>query len=97
MPVAILSETTRGRPERSARYRDLLAPAGIPFEMRATFATRGRAWGALHLARREGDRDFAAADATALARVTGAIAEAIRALAALRRRPPSPTVPGRPA
>ena len=34
--VGILSQVTKGRPERSTRYRELLAPAGIPFEMRAT-------------------------------------------------------------
>jgi DNA-binding CsgD family transcriptional regulator len=76
--VGILSETTRGRPERSARYRDLLAPSGIPFEMRAAFVSRGRAWGAVHVARREDRKDFTRADAAALARVTGAIADGIR-------------------
>src|SRR5690242_10829539 len=29
-PVGILDHATRGRPERSARYRDLLEPSGIP-------------------------------------------------------------------
>ena len=46
----------RGRPERSARYRDLLVPAGIPFELRAAFVSRGRCWGAVHIARREDRR-----------------------------------------
>src|SRR4051794_35361021 len=44
-PVAILSEATRGRPERSARYVEFLAPVGTPHEMRAAMVTRGRAWG----------------------------------------------------
>jgi DNA-binding CsgD family transcriptional regulator len=77
-PVGILSEATRGHPERSTRYRDLLAPDGIPFEMRAVFATRGRAWGAVHMLRREDKRDFTRADAVAMARLTGLIADGIR-------------------
>jgi hypothetical protein len=28
--VGILSQASKGRPERSARYRDVLAPPGIP-------------------------------------------------------------------
>jgi DNA-binding CsgD family transcriptional regulator len=78
VPVGILSEATGGRPDRSSRYRDLLAPSGIPFELRAAFVSRGRAWGAVHIARRADQRDFAPADAAALARVAGAIADGIR-------------------
>jgi DNA-binding CsgD family transcriptional regulator len=77
-PVGILSQVTKGHPEQSARYRDLLAPAGIPFELRASFVTRGRCWGAVHIARREHRHDFTDADASALAAVTGAIAAGIR-------------------
>jgi DNA-binding CsgD family transcriptional regulator len=79
VPVGILDHTTRGRPERSARYRDLLAPAGIPHELRAAFVIRGRVWGAVHIARREGSGAFKPRDAAALARVTAAIAGGIRA------------------
>jgi DNA-binding CsgD family transcriptional regulator len=78
VPVGILSHTTGGHPERSARYRDLLEPSGIPFELRAAFVNRGRCWGAVHIARREHQRDFTAEDASALARITGAIADGIR-------------------
>lgn len=96
VPVAILSQTTNGRPERSVRYRDLLAPSGIPFEMRATFVSRGRAWGAVHLARRDDSHDFGPPDAAALAAVTRAIAEGIRT--SLRfdaaREARGPTAPG---
>jgi DNA-binding CsgD family transcriptional regulator len=78
IPVATLSATTRGRPERSTRYREVLAPSGIPFELRAVFVSRGRAWGAVHIARREDREDFRDADVAALARVNGTIAEGIR-------------------
>jgi DNA-binding CsgD family transcriptional regulator len=78
-PVGILDQVTRGRPERSARYRDLLLPSGIPHEMRAAFLIRGRVWGAVHIARREGAAPFTDADAAAMARVSAAIASGIRA------------------
>jgi DNA-binding CsgD family transcriptional regulator len=79
VPVGILSTTTQNRPERSVRYRELLAPSGIPFELRAAFVSRGRVWGAVHLARREETGDFTAQDAAALARVSTAVADGIRA------------------
>jgi hypothetical protein len=47
VPVGILHHATRGRPGRSARYRDLLDPSGIPHELRAAFVIRGRVWGAV--------------------------------------------------
>jgi DNA-binding CsgD family transcriptional regulator len=78
VPVATLAQATRGRPEQSARYRDLLEPAGIPHELRAAFVIRGRVWGAVHVARRENSGAFTPADVEALARVTGPIAEGIR-------------------
>ena len=42
VPVGILSHATNGKPERSARYRDVLVPTGIPYELRAAFVSRGR-------------------------------------------------------
>jgi DNA-binding CsgD family transcriptional regulator len=78
VPVGILEQATRGNPERSARYRDLLAPSGIPHELRAAFLVRGRVWGAVHIARREESGPFTQADADALARVAGAIGQGIR-------------------
>jgi DNA-binding CsgD family transcriptional regulator len=78
VPVGILSEATAGRPERSARYRDLLEPSGIPYELRAAFVNRGRCWGAVHIARREDRPDFTAQDAAVLAELTRVIADGIR-------------------
>ena len=76
--VGTLSGATGGHPERSTRYRDLLTPSGIPHELRAAFVTRGRCWGAVHIARREDQADFTAADVTALAGITALVAEGIR-------------------
>jgi DNA-binding CsgD family transcriptional regulator len=96
VPVGILTETTRGHPERSARYRELLAPSGIPFELRAAFVSRGRSWGAVHIARREEKGDFTREDADALARVTAAIADGIRTSVRFdaARHPDDPAAPG---
>jgi DNA-binding CsgD family transcriptional regulator/GAF domain-containing protein len=77
-PVGILSQATNGHPERSTRYRAVLAPSGIPFEVRAAFVSRGRCWGAVHIARREHRHDFTSDDAAALASITATIADGIR-------------------
>ena len=78
IPVGILSETTRGRPERSARYVEYLKPIGTPFEMRAAMVTRGRAWGCVVLHRTEATGDFTPDEARVLARLSRPIAEALR-------------------
>ena len=79
VPVGILDHATRGDPQSSARYRDLLLPADIPHELRAAFVIRGRVWGAVHIARRTASGPFEQRDADALAGVAGAIARGIRA------------------
>jgi DNA-binding CsgD family transcriptional regulator len=79
VPVGTLEHATRGHLERSARYRDLLEPSGIPHELRAAFVIRGRVWGAVHIARRAHSGAFTQQDADALARVAGSIANGIRA------------------
>jgi DNA-binding CsgD family transcriptional regulator len=95
-PVGILAQATRGKPESSARYRDMLVPSGIPHEMRGAFVARGRVWGAVHIARREESGAFTEQDAAALAGVTAAIAGGIRT--SLRfdaaRRGDGPEAPG---
>jgi DNA-binding CsgD family transcriptional regulator len=78
VPVGTLDQATRGHPERSIRYRDLLEPSGIPHELRAAFLLRGRVWGAVHIARRASSGAFSRGDADALARVAGTIAAGIR-------------------
>jgi len=77
-PSAILSETTRGRPERSARYNDFLAPFGIPYEMRTAMVTRGRAWGCVIFHRTEATGDFTSEDVELMGRLSRPIAEALR-------------------
>lgn len=95
-PVGILSEATRGRPERSARYREFLSPCGTPFEMRAAMLTRGRAWGCVVFHRTEGTGDFQPSDARLMARLSRPIAEGIRAslLNDAAQRPEEAGAPG---
>ena len=78
LPSAILSETTRGRPERSARYNDFLAPFGLPHEMRTAMVSRGRAWGGVIFHRTEASGDFTPADAALMGKLSRPIAEAMR-------------------
>lgn len=79
VPVGTLTQATGGKLERSLRYQQVLKPAGIPHELRAAFTTRGRCWGAVHVARLDGQPDFQAQDVSALASITGLVAEGIRA------------------
>ncbi|MEV0289755.1 MULTISPECIES: helix-turn-helix transcriptional regulator [unclassified Kribbella] len=78
-PVGILGESTRGRPARSARYREFLAPYGTPFELRTAFVSKGRPWGCVVLHRTERSGDFTAAEARLIARLSRPIAEGLRA------------------
>jgi DNA-binding CsgD family transcriptional regulator len=79
VPVGTLTQATGGKLDRSARYQQVLEPAGIPYELRAAFVTRGRCWGAVHIARLDGEPDFTAEDVSVLASITGIVAEGIRA------------------
>ncbi len=78
LPAGILSETTRGRPERSPRYNEFLAPFGLPHELRTAMVSRGRAWGGVIFHRTEASGDFAVADAALMGRLSRPIAEAMR-------------------
>ena len=78
-PVGILSEATRGRPERSARYSEWLEGMGTPHELRAALVTRGRAWGCVVFHRTAESGDFRRGDAQLMARLSRPIAEGLRA------------------
>lgn len=52
LPAAGLVLASGGRPEQSARYRDILSPAGFGDELRAALTARGRRCGHLSLLRR---------------------------------------------
>src|SRR4051812_10363708 len=56
--VADLHAATGGRPERSARWRQLRTLMDSDAELRATFNAGGRGWGLLHLTRAGTARGF---------------------------------------
>ncbi len=50
-PVALLSEETDGRLERSLRYRELMEPLGFGYELRGVFTVGPELWGAIDVRR----------------------------------------------
>src|SRR5919108_1358765 len=73
-PVADLHAATGGRPERSARWRELRTQIDADAELRATFNAGGRGWGLLHLNRAgtaHGFRDDEVALVEAIAPIVG--------------------------
>src|ERR1700722_6941777 len=75
---ATLSVATGGRPERSARFRDLLTPAGLGPELRSAFVADGATWGALILVRRAGQPEFEERDVELLSHASALLARAVR-------------------
>lgn len=76
--VSTIHRRTRGRPESSARYRDVMVPAGMGPELRAILRDRGRPWGALILFRENGAPDFTEAEVELVAALAPDIAAAVR-------------------
>ena len=76
--AATLSQATGGHPERSARFRDLLGPAGLGPELRSAFVADRATWGALILVRRADQPEFENRDIELLSRASPLFARAIR-------------------
>jgi DNA-binding CsgD family transcriptional regulator len=76
--VATIHGSTRGRPELSARYRDVMVPAGMGPELRAVLRDRGRPWGAVVLFRERGAPDFTEAEIELVAALAPDVAAAVR-------------------
>ena len=77
-PVGILSRATQGHPERSPRYRELLRPLGIGWELRASFVTDSTCWGTLAICRDPGEPDFSDEEAAFLAGISSTLGEGFR-------------------
>ncbi|MGR6967028.1 LuxR C-terminal-related transcriptional regulator [Geodermatophilus sp. URMC 61] len=84
-PVTVLSEATGRHPTRSARFRDVLRPAGLPHEVRAVHRDGRSPWGATILLRGGDVRDFGPDEAALLAAVTPRVAAALRRVHLLSR------------
>ncbi len=85
--VALLSETTGGDLERSARYVEYLRPLGLAYEMRGAFTSGGYLWGSMDLIRESGSPDFGPREASLLRRVAPHLGNALK-MAALRMQAP---------
>lgn len=77
-PAATLRQATGGQPERSSRYRQILAPLGGGDELRAVFRTGETCWGGVSLVRGAADEQFSEADVALVTSAGGLIADALR-------------------
>ena len=77
-PVGVLSQATHGHPERSPRYRALLAPRGVGHELRASLVSDHRCWGYVGFYRDRGRTDFCEEDAAFVAEVDEPIGAGVR-------------------
>ena len=92
-----MSEATGGHPERSARFRDLLTPAGLGPELRSAFVADGATWGALILVRRAGRARVRTTETSSCSRSASALfARAVRRGLSPRRASPPPHLPDAP-
>jgi DNA-binding CsgD family transcriptional regulator len=85
--VALLSETTGGDLERSARYVEYLRPLGLAHEMRGAFTSGEYLWGSMDLMRESGSPDFEPREANLLRRIAPHLGNGLK-MAALRMQSP---------
>jgi DNA-binding CsgD family transcriptional regulator len=78
LPVGILSRATRGHPEQSPRFRELLRPQGIGWELRGSFVADSGCWGTIGIYRDLGEPDFSDEEAAFLAGISNTLAEGFR-------------------
>lgn len=91
VPVASLIDETNGRPESSARWREMIRPDGQLDELRAVFVDDLGRWGSIALFR--ADEPFSARDRGRLADVVPLVAQALR-VSTNRGAVPDAPVPG---
>jgi DNA-binding CsgD family transcriptional regulator len=86
-PAATIREATDGDPARSARYRDVLEPAGMPHELRAAFRADSGVWGAAVFFRASDVCDFTPAEVDLLSSLSPVVAEGLRRATVLAGHP----------
>ncbi|MFN2518250.1 MAG: LuxR family transcriptional regulator [Jatrophihabitantaceae bacterium] len=77
-PVASLYRATEGKPQDSARWRDVIEPLGWGDELRVALRARDRTWGVLCLHRAADDSPYGTRELATLSAVGPALAEAMR-------------------
>jgi DNA-binding CsgD family transcriptional regulator len=78
-PVANLADATRGEPTKSARYREVLEPAGYRHELRSALRSMKQTWGGLFLLRRSSGPAFEPEEESFMRELSEALGEAVRA------------------
>ncbi|OMF28078.1 helix-turn-helix transcriptional regulator [Paenibacillus sp. FSL H8-0548] len=78
MPAAALSEATEGQLDRSARYREVLAPAGFRDELRTALVIEGACWGYITLFRKADEPLFAEEECRSMASLAPIMAKALK-------------------
>jgi hypothetical protein len=87
-PVALLSEATDGRLERSLRYREFMEQFGYGHELRSVFTAGKALWGAIDVLREKGRPDFEAREVRLFRRVAPHLGAGLKA-AVLRSQAPT--------
>jgi len=87
-PVALLSEVTGGKLERSLRYREHTGPLGLHYELRGACSVGKERWGGLDLTRERGRSDFDDREVALLRRLTPHLGAALRAATLLSQASP---------
>ena len=87
-PVALLSEITGGKLERSLRYREHTGPLGLHYELRGACSVGKERWGGLDLTRERGRSDFDDREVALLRRLTPHLGAALRAATLLSQASP---------
>jgi DNA-binding CsgD family transcriptional regulator len=77
-PVQGLYEATNGEPERSPRYREILAPMGFGDELRGALRSGSMTWGVLCLHRELASSGFTTGEAAFLERIASHLAVGLR-------------------
>jgi DNA-binding CsgD family transcriptional regulator len=95
-PVQSLYQATQDEPDRSPRYRDILAPIGFGDELRAALRVGSVTWGVLCLHRDLTGSGFTPAELTMLERIVPHLAVGLRTALLIEqtRADPGPDGPG---
>jgi DNA-binding CsgD family transcriptional regulator len=86
-PVALLSELTGGKLERSLRYREHTGPLGLHYELRGTCSVGKERWGGVDLIRERGRPDFDDREVALLRRLVPHLGAGLRAAVLLSQNP----------
>jgi DNA-binding CsgD family transcriptional regulator len=96
-PVALLSEVTEGKLERSLRCREITSPSGLGYELLGICSVGQEQQGGICLLRERGDPDFDAREVTLLQRIIPHLSSGLKAAVLCKQasaEPKQESVPG---